>query len=616
MARDDLVPVVPFLADVRDTGPRVVGGGVTGHVHLSAPHPGRARAARAACGSSTRRLLSRLGSLVIVAGAFALAALVALPSAALGNLAGTAAQSDSPAWLFNPLQVNAIELEASEAALSQLRADPTSYVDARITLHDGTTRYGPYAVGLKLKGHSTFRDLDGKAAFRIKFAYSVPKQEFLGLKGLTLNNMVQDPSMIAEAASSIMLTAIGLPASRVGYAYVRLNGEDYGLYANVETIDTVWAKRWFASTQHIYEANYTTDVIAGELDNFDVSSGSSKDISDLEALARAASGGAAGWSERMKPVADLAEMARVFAAEHYIGQWDGYSYGSQTWHPNNYDLHSDDEGRFSMIVTGTDQTWFDGPNFGLTGNGVLFRECLADAVCQPLYTAVLRQIAANKKVAGLPTSARAIRAVIAPWRARDPRREQSVAAGESDASDKIAFMAARPAVLDKWLGSGSSTAANLAKASAVRPLLGKPVGVPSTPVAGKQFTFSLSVTRSDTGAQFKAAKLVCHPFGWRHADRTHELVQERESTTVVRRPEDGEGQDPEGQDRGNGRGSNSPRHLHVHGSLILAKCAVSPQRHVIRVVNGWRRPPGIPATAPKITISPGQVFGDPMRATR
>ena len=45
--------------------------------------------------------------------------------------------------------------------------------------------------------------------------------------------------MIAEATSSIMLRAIGLPASRVGYAYVRLNGDDYGLYANVEKIDKV-----------------------------------------------------------------------------------------------------------------------------------------------------------------------------------------------------------------------------------------------------------------------------------------------------------------------------------------------------------------------------------------
>lgn len=503
------LPTVSLSARVRDTGPPAAGGGAPEQVHLRSPHPHRAPAPSAGCDASDRRVLLRLRRLMIVAG---IAALVALPPAGGGKLAGMATHSDNSAWLFNPLQVNTIELNATSAALDSLRADPASYVDAQITLHNGTTTYGPFAVGLKFKGHSSFRDLDGKAAFRIKFAYSVAKQEFLGLKGLTLNNMVQDPSMIAEATSSIMLRAIGLPTSRVGYAYVRLNGAEYGLYANVETIDKVMAARWFTSSQHIYEANYANDVIAGDADKFDVSEGSSKDISDLEALIQAASGNAAGWSERMQPVADLAEMARVFAAEHYIGQWDGYSYGSEQTQPNNYDLHSDDAGRFSMLITGTDQTWLDGPNFALTGNGVLFRECLADAGCEPLYIAALRQIAANKKVAGLAATARAIRAAIAPWRLRDPRREQSVAEGEAQADVKIAQMTARPAQLDRWLGNGSSAAPkNLAAASSVRPLLGKPLGMPATPVAGKQFTFSLLVTRSDTGALLAAGRLVSSP---------------------------------------------------------------------------------------------------------
>ena len=40
----------------------------------------------------------------------------------------------------------------------------------------------------------------------------------------------------------------------------------------------------------------------------------------------------------------------------------------------------------------------------------------------------------------------------------------------------------------------------------VRPLLGKPVGVPTKPVAGQRFTFSLPVTRSDTGALMRRAR--------------------------------------------------------------------------------------------------------------
>ena len=178
-----------------------------------------------------------------------------LPTAGTANAIAPDTGGDDPAWLYDPQQVTEIDLEASAAALSQLAAVPGEYVEARVILRNGGSTYGPYLVGLKLKGHEAFRPLEGKAAFKIKFGYAVSGQSFHGLKGLTLNNMVQDPSMIAEATTSLLVAATGAPAARVGYAYVRLNGADYGLYANVENIDAVMARRWSTGTQHIYEAN-------------------------------------------------------------------------------------------------------------------------------------------------------------------------------------------------------------------------------------------------------------------------------------------------------------------------------------------------------------------------
>jgi hypothetical protein len=591
-----------------------------------------------------------------------------LPTPGSSNAVAPDTPPVDPAWLYDPLQLTEIDLEATPDALAQLAAAPDEYVEARIILHNGTSTYGPYEVGLKLKGHTAFRTLDGKAAFKVKFDSTVAGQRFYGLKTLTLNNMVQDPSMISEATSALLLQAIGVPASRVGYAYVRLNGADYGLYANVETIDAVMAQRWFTGTQHIYEANLGgEDAIPGRSGDFDVHEGSSGNLSDLEALSVANAGGADGWWDRMQPVADVTEMTRVWAAEHDMGHWDGYSISADAFSPANYYVHSDLAGRFSLITSGTDQTWLQHTPFGVYGKGVLMRSCIVDTTCRQLYVAALREIAASPAVAALPAQVRAIRAAIAPWRALDPRREQTVAAGEAQADAELATLDGRPAELAAWLASpsfvdaanppataggggggpsdlsvtgtvtpatspvggshlwrlkvrnsGEATASDVvldiqlsanmaygfsqvtrgtgctlsgtslhcvldwlgpaafdpydpaydpaydstvvevvigtnviaagdvsltAKASfagsdptpaddilvlkanstpaavaqqqpltppLVRPLLGKPVGVPAKPVAGKEFTFSLPVTRSDTGAAL-TGKLVCDP---------------------------------------------------------------------------------------------------------
>lgn len=184
------------------------------------------------------------------------------------------AQAPDPAApLFEPEAVAAIELTLPEASIAALE-DPEKrekYQDGAFSLAmtDGTPIGGeepsaPIDVGIRLKGgRGSFRPLTGKAAFKIKFNHSVKGQTFLGLKTLTLNNMVQDPSMLHEALAYEAFRAASIAAPRTGYAYVRVNGEDYGLYLNVETLDDVALPRWFEATGHLYEGAYGSDVTPG-----------------------------------------------------------------------------------------------------------------------------------------------------------------------------------------------------------------------------------------------------------------------------------------------------------------------------------------------------------------
>ena len=156
--------------------------------------------------------------------------------------------------------------------------------------------YGPLNIGIRLKGGAgSFRPLSGKAAFKLKFdEFGGPR--FLGLKRLTLNNMVQDKSMIHEVLAYEAFRAAGIDAPRTGYANVRLNEDDYGVYLNVETPDAVAIQRWFESTQHLYEGEYGVDVVPESVGDFEVDEGSESDRSDLEDHDR---GGVRGRAARL-----------------------------------------------------------------------------------------------------------------------------------------------------------------------------------------------------------------------------------------------------------------------------------------------------------------------------
>ena len=93
-----------------------------------------------------------------------------------------------------------------------------------------------------------------------------------------------------------------MPAPRTGYAFVRVNGEDYGLYLNVETLDEHLAAalvrdRRSTSTR----ANTGPTSTAGGAGAFEVDEGDEDDLADLEALIAAANDERGDWSRRGWP---------------------------------------------------------------------------------------------------------------------------------------------------------------------------------------------------------------------------------------------------------------------------------------------------------------------------
>ena len=386
--------------------------------------------------------------------------------ALLGALALAAAaapaHADEAELLFDPGAVVEIDLGLAPGARADLEAKPDEYVPAVFTLSAAGQNYGPYEVGFRLKGSAgSFRPLTKKAAFKIKFDEFVDDQTLLGLERLTLNNMVQDPSMVHETLAYDVFRALGVPASRTGYAFVHVNDEPYGVYLNLETLDKISLPRWFASTQHLFEADVPgTDLTPEDASLFEIDRGDDEDISDLEALIAAASDSDGDWSDGIAAVADLEEMTRMWAIERYTGHWDGYT-GPEAGllRPNNYYLHSLDSGVFQMMPWGTDQTWDLAVDFDQAASGLLFNKCLADASCEALYEAALAEVAATVPDLNLDTKAICTAELLDPWQELEEpkRREHNARQIRTGVEETRAFIAQRPLQLAEWLGAAAPT---------------------------------------------------------------------------------------------------------------------------------------------------------------
>ena len=184
---------------------------------------------------------------------------------------------------FDPTTVLEIDLELAEGSRDALVAEPREYAPARLTVRGHTA--APLAVGLRIKGRAgSFRRIDQKPGWKIKLDFLVPDQLFLGRERMTLNNMVQDPSQIHEWAAYGLFRSLGLPAPRVGYAFVRLDGEIYGLYTVIESPDDEMLGRWFATTQHLYEGGYGQDLFPQHVDQLEADRGDLVERSDLQAV--------------------------------------------------------------------------------------------------------------------------------------------------------------------------------------------------------------------------------------------------------------------------------------------------------------------------------------------
>jgi len=325
--------------------------------------------------------------------------------------------------VYSPSKVIKIELILPLATVQALNNPATFrvYVPGQVKISSGALTSGLIDVNIKLKGTTSMSALNSTPSFKIRFKKDEAGLGYLGLRRMTLNAMTQDTSKVHEFGAYALFNAMGIPASKTGWAKVSVNGVSKGLYVNVEQPDQIFiTKRFRDVTQHIYEGVAMKDLKVGSDDGGDQSGSFVADYgwkitpnkNDLSTLVgKMNEPDLAKWYENLNTYFDRTTLIKTFAVENFVGHWDGYS-GPDI---NNYYLRSSTRNKFTLIPWGPDQTFGENRQTSVAGDtfffplvseradqpwgnnlkrGLLYVKCINYKPCRTQYLLQLKAVSA------------------------------------------------------------------------------------------------------------------------------------------------------------------------------------------------------------------------------
>lgn len=106
-------------------------------------------------------------------------------------------------------------------------------------------------VGIRGKGNtslSTVSSMDSERySFKVEFDHYDNSITYHGLDKLSLNNLIQDSTMMKDYLTYTMMNEFGAAAPLCSFVYITVNGEDWGLYLAVEGVEDSFLERNYGS---------------------------------------------------------------------------------------------------------------------------------------------------------------------------------------------------------------------------------------------------------------------------------------------------------------------------------------------------------------------------------
>lgn len=147
-------------------------------------------------------------------------------------------------------QIMDIQIIADEKEWANMLENATAeeYIPATVVIN-GTKIEN---VGIRPKGNSSLStvaqdDTTDRFSFKIEFDHYITGQTWMGLDKIVVNNMQGDASYMKEYLSYDIMDYVGVDSPLYAFADILVNGESWGFYLAVESLDDSYAQRIYGN---------------------------------------------------------------------------------------------------------------------------------------------------------------------------------------------------------------------------------------------------------------------------------------------------------------------------------------------------------------------------------
>ena len=158
-------------------------------------------------------------------------------------------------------------------------------------------------VGIRAKGNTSLSSVaamgSSRYSFKVEFDKYDSTKSYHGLDKISLNNLIQDNTMMKDYLTYQMMNAFGVPSSLSSFVYITVNGEDWGLYLAVEGVEEAFLRRNYGND---YGEFYKPDSMS-----FGGGRGNGRDF-DINEFAGTSDGKDGGAFERPSKKADFGNL--------------------------------------------------------------------------------------------------------------------------------------------------------------------------------------------------------------------------------------------------------------------------------------------------------------------